>query len=79
LKGERKMGEIQFTIPKSQLRKVAKAHSTEGEAVIELKPGYFTEDNQNVITAKTEKEAIRILRASRKEKVAKEDKTEADA
>lgn len=73
------MEEIKFTIPKSQLRKVAKAHSTEGEAVIELKPGYFTEDDQSVITAKTEKEAIRILRASRKEKVAKEDKTEANA
>lgn len=73
------MGEINFTIPKSQLRKVAKAYSQEGEATIELKPGYFTEDNQNVIKAKTEKEAIRILRASRKEKVEKEQKTEADA
>lgn len=68
------MGEINFTIPKSQLRKVAKANSKEGEAVIELQAGYFTEDNQAVITAKTEKEAIRILRASRKEKVEKEPK-----
>lgn len=66
------MGEINFTIPKSQLRKVAKANSTEGEAVIVLKDGYFTTDNQSTITAKTEKEAIRILRAARKERAAKE-------
>lgn len=66
------MGEINFKIPKSQLRKVVKAESKEGEAVITLKAGYFTPDGQEVIVAKTEKEAIRTLRLSRKEKTAKE-------
>lgn len=68
------MGEIGFKIPKSQLRKVVKAESKEGEAKITLKAGYFTPDNKSEIVAKTEKEAIRTLRLSRKEKAKKEEK-----
>lgn len=68
------MGEIGFKIPKSQLRKVVKAESKEGEAKITLKVGYFTPDNKSEIVAKTEKEAIRTLRLSRKEKAKKEEK-----
>ena len=64
------MEEIKFKVPKSQLRKVAKAESKEGEAKITLKAGYFTPDNKSEIVAKTEKEAIRTLRLSRKEKTA---------
>ena len=66
------MGECNFTIPKSQLRKVASAKSQEGEAVIHLTAGYFTPDGQEVIVTKTEKEAIRVLRTVRKEKLTKE-------
>lgn len=69
------MEEIKFKIPKSQLRKVAKAESKEGEAKITLKAGYFTPENKSEIIAKTEKEAIRNLRLSRKEKVEKATKT----
>ena len=69
------MGEIKFKIPKSQLRKVVKAESKEGEAKITLKAGYFTPNNKSEIIAKTEKEAIRTLRLSRKEKVEKAAKT----
>lgn len=65
------MDEIKFKIPKSQLRKVIKAESKEGEATIVLKAGYFTPDNKETIVAKTEKEAIRTLRLSKKEKVEK--------
>ena len=70
------MGEIKFKIPKSQLRKVVKAESKEGEAKITLKAGYFTPNNKSEIIAKTEKEAIRTLRLSRKEKVEKAAKTD---
>lgn len=69
------MEEIKFKIPKSQLRKVVKAESKEGEAKIILKAGYFTPDDKSEIITKTEKEAIRALRLSRKEKVEKAVKT----
>ena len=70
------MDEIKFKVPKSQLRKVAKAEKKEGKAKITIKAGYFTPDNKSEIVAKTEKEAIRTLRLSRKEKVEKAAKAE---